>query len=322
MPHQSTIDSDNRLILEAGIHDIVGLTLRSNSVVILQSGAVIRPSGEGVVFNIEPGSSNVSITGEQGSVIDGVNTTGSVIHFNTAAGSYEQIKFSGVTVLNSNCVMSDDNSTGLIVGLSVSKVISFNPRGPQYKLRDAFAFTFFHEVTVDFTRNTSVPNYVAFSFENFHGLKLTDVEVSGGFAASNFLNNGISLRNGQAAWLDKCMGDTVGGVGIIVDNVRHLNATNLTGSLCGYGQITISNCFSVNANGLISVGRLAADGVPAQARGLFLLQNTNSVFTNILSDSSTGAGIVSYGNVNSKVSNYLAHDNVQDIWQNDNLLTL
>lgn len=121
------------------------------------------------------------------------------------------------------------------------------------EMHKARAFIFLDDVTIDIIR--TMPNSPAFAFEECRGMQLRHCEAEGGKTPGHIhmlYNVGFSFKSCVAVWLDRCMADTLDGIGFEVANTcEYMYLSQCVASLCGShafmlagSYMTFTNCFA------------------------------------------------------------------------------
>lgn len=165
-----------------------------------------------------------------------------------------------------NCLHLIDDITGqdeeensiIYTNTYIHRCYGIDVMGIGVHMTKALAFIFLDDVTIDAIRTQ--PNAPLFSFENCRGIQLRHCEAEGGRTEGHIhqlYNVGFSFKTCVAVWLDRCMADTVDGIGFEVANTcEYMYLSQCVASLCGSHSfmlagkyMTFTNCF---ANGNIT----------------------------------------------------------------------
>lgn len=264
-------------------------------------GTTIKYEETGYLFTIS--SNQVKI---HDLYIDCVNH-GSVFNLLTASGM-EYIYINDITVSNANSLITDVQSTAIITNLYMERITSRLHMGYGVNLEHCFAFIFLTDVTIDAVG--VIGALPAFRFVNNAGLHLLRCEAEGGASTGvHNLHGGFIFYNCVAVWLDRCMADTLDGIGFELgdSNCNHFRFTDCVSSLCfshGYllrgNNIQLNNCGSIGRN-LMELKNIGAHGIWSFAN--------NFAISNALINNNTGYGLTLGGGNASNVGNCNITDN-------------
>ena len=160
-----------------------------------------------------------------------------------------------------NCLHLIDDITGqdsqgneiVYTNTYISRCYGIDVTGTGVHMTKALAFIFLDDVTIDAIR--TMPNAPLFHFENCRGIQLRHCEAEGGKTEGHIhqlYNVGFAFKACVAVWLDRCMADTLDGIGFEVANTcEFMYLSQCVASLCGSHAfmlagkyMTFTNCFA------------------------------------------------------------------------------
>lgn len=134
----------------------------------------------------------------------------------------------------------------------IARCYGIDALGVGVHLTKAYAFIFLDDVTIDVLRTQ--PNAPLFYFENCRGMQIRHCEAEGGRTEGHIHqdNDGFYFKACVAIWLDRCMADTVDGMGYNIANTcEYIYLSQCVASLCGSHAFSVSgrymtftNCFA------------------------------------------------------------------------------
>lgn len=221
---------------------------------------------------------------------------------NGPGSGLQRIMIENVYGNNSYGLVGDSGSgNGLYLDLKVRNCIAFAARG------NAFSFTrFFSEVVVEdctasFGGSTN-PNFAGFAVDN---TPLASVGAVGGIALSrcfalgtstngaNPSQQGYSIVNTTAVWINDCDADSMDRFGFNIANVEALYMVNSTAGLTNDVPMLITGCTDTQLNGVTIYGRKVVPGSAANVPGLELASGNSTVaISNLSVFDCTGDGIL------------------------------
>jgi len=261
----------------------------------------VKISGKGVVLTAKAGTSKLfTIRSSQveisGFLIHMHNTASVAVAFyldTTAAPVMEHIYLRDLLVRNAYAVLRDAvSSSNVIVNLHLSDVLCTYNRGVAIHLTDAFAYTYFKNVTVDNvpTSQLGIPiNFAGFVIENAQGFFFENCDVNGGNGYAG--GDGFVIKNSEAVYFDACMSDTLGGVGFVFENVQYVYLVAVVSSLCHRGGMTMTGCKFVNGTNVVMAGRSYLPDKVAGADGIKVKSSDQILMTSLSVRFNTGNGI-------------------------------
>jgi len=217
-----------------------------------------------------------------------------VILIRSDLGGYERLWFREIETDQSFLFLQDaKNGVNLLVDIQCENVICRRHRGRGIDLEDAFAYSRFYNVTVDFVNSVS-KNHIAYRMVRNSGSVWINVDVTGGQVdGTTTSQHGFFFNNCIAVWMNNCMADTVGGYGFyFFSDCRAFYMSQCVSSLNGYAGFYMTG--TGNFNNLFvnctSVGRKnQVYNVAAQA-GWFVLNAAGTQLTGCKSIENTGSG--------------------------------
>jgi parallel beta-helix repeat protein len=230
-------------------------------------------------------------------------------------GGYERLWFREIETDQSFLFLQDaKNGVNLLVDIQLENVICRRHRGRGIDLEDAFAYSRFYNVTVDFVNSVS-KNHIAYRMVRNSGSVWINVDVTGGQVdATTTSQHGFFFDNCIAVWMNNCMADSVGGYGFyFFSDCRAFYMSQCVSSLNGYagfyfsGTGNINNMF-VNCTSIGRASVIFTYKVPAQP-GWFVLNGNGTQITGCKANENTGAGFYFQNSVGSVMSGCSAASN-------------
>jgi hypothetical protein len=283
---------------------------RLNSTVTLNTGnsligdehrSKIIHGGSSDCFTIA--GNNVAISGL---FVDATNNTAGNTFFINTTASRERILIRNIYTLYGNGLLTDSNSTGIIVTLKLQDVQARYHEGRGVYLRDAFAFIELQNVLVDYLNVASPTNQTAYEIVGVEGVSLINVEATGSYATiagTTTSQRGYVFTSCKAVYIYRAFADNLGGIGFDFTSCDFVRMDNSTASLCDNYGIRLATTNNFVATNVYVGGRSASATKTASIDGVFVTSSSQHVvFTGIQVRSCTGNGFVNNGGTNIVVS--------------------
>lgn len=219
-----------------------------------------------------------------------------VILIRSDLAGYERMWFREIETDQSFQFLRDSkNGVNLLVDIQCENVVCRRHRGNGIDLEDAFAYSRFYNVTVDYVNSVS-KNHTAYRMVNNSGSVWINVDVTGGQVdGTTTSQHGFFFDNCVAVWMNNCMADTVGGYGFyFYSDCRNFYMSQCVSSICGYAGFYFSGTGNINNMfvNCLSAGRASVIFTykVANQPGWFVLNATGTQLTGCKSIENTGSG--------------------------------
>jgi len=268
--------------------------------IVLTKPVKIAGKGRGVVLTAKAGTNKLFTIRSSQIEISGFliymhkTASGAVaFYLDTAAIALEHIYLRDLLVWNAYAVLRDAaSSSNVIVNLHLTEVLCTYNRGVAIHLTDAFAYTYFKNVTVDNVPSgqLGIPvNFAGIVIENAQGIFFENCDINGGNGYAG--GDGFVIKNCAAVYFDACMSDTLGGVGFVFENAWYVYLVAVVSSLCYRGGMTMTGCKFVNGTNVIMAGRSYLPDKVAGADGIKVKSSDQIMMTSLSIRFNSGNGI-------------------------------
>lgn len=297
---------------------LISETLALNKPAIIAGQNKSKIIANASLFSIE--SSDIRISGLD-IHMDKAGPGTAAFYLNTCKSSLEKVYIEHSEVSHAfHMIIDGDHNKNIVVNLHLNDLISWYGRCTQIMLRDAFAYLFVKNVTIDQARNVgAVIDFPFISLANNEGSTFTDVHINGnGKPSEQGIGAGFFFLNSRAVWLTRSMADTTGGYGFWFDNSHYIYLTDVVASLNTHGGFVFTGSSYITGANVIAAGRKGLPETLEHAHGFKLVNSSQAQITNLSSRNNTGVGLIVSGCSSSILNNLLLPNNGSDILQENN----